>query len=131
VDLANQAFFDPSMMGLLYFVSLKSPRLRQKLRDAFQPNEHKFAVYTPLFAPALVPILAGLYKEWKAWRKRRLAAVKRAVYEVMAKEQEAGVGQNSADDFGRSSVATVAHLGQEPAVHGLRSRTVVKDSEYS
>ncbi|WVW79431.1 hypothetical protein I302_101400 [Kwoniella bestiolae CBS 10118] len=54
VNLANKAFFDPSMMGLLYF-----------------PDEHKFAVYTPLFAPIAVPLLLGLIKEFVAWRKRR------------------------------------------------------------
>ncbi|WWC63970.1 uncharacterized protein I303_106576 [Kwoniella dejecticola CBS 10117] len=56
VNLANQAFFDPSMMGLLYF-----------------PDEHKFAVYTPLFAPIAVPLLLGLLKELISWRKGRSA----------------------------------------------------------
>ncbi|ORY28798.1 phosphatidylinositol-glycan biosynthesis class S protein [Naematelia encephala] len=59
VGLANEAFFDPSMMGLLYF-----------------PDEHKFAVYTPLFAPISVPIIVGLLKELIAWRKRRKAKSK-------------------------------------------------------
>ncbi|WVQ93157.1 hypothetical protein IAU59_000221 [Kwoniella sp. CBS 9459] len=56
VGLANRAFFDPSMMGLLYF-----------------PDEHKFAVYTPLFAPIAVPLILGLLKELIAWKKRRSA----------------------------------------------------------
>ncbi|WVR09020.1 hypothetical protein IAU60_006080 [Kwoniella sp. DSM 27419] len=56
VGLANAAFFDPSMMGLLYF-----------------PDEHKFAVYTPLFAPIAVPLILGLLKELLAWKKRRSA----------------------------------------------------------
>lgn len=57
VGLANEAFFDPSMMGLLYF-----------------PDQHKFAVYAPLFAPIGVSLLAGLLKELKAWRARKKAA---------------------------------------------------------
>lgn len=57
VGLANAAFFDPSMMGLLYF-----------------PDQHKFAVYAPLFAPIGVSLLAGLLKELKAWRARKKAA---------------------------------------------------------
>ncbi|WVF65478.1 hypothetical protein IAT40_000206 [Kwoniella sp. CBS 6097] len=61
VGLANRAFFDPSMMGLLYF-----------------PDEHKFAVYTPLFAPIAVPLLLGLLKELIAWKKRRSAKAKAA-----------------------------------------------------
>lgn len=57
VELANKAFFDPSMMGLLYF-----------------PDEHKFAVYTPLFAPVAVPLIIGLLKELVSRRKRGKAA---------------------------------------------------------
>ncbi|KIR64069.1 phosphatidylinositol glycan, class S [Cryptococcus bacillisporus CA1873] len=53
VELANKAFFDPSMMGLLYF-----------------PDEHKFAVYTPLFAPIAVPLIIGLLRELLSRRKR-------------------------------------------------------------
>ncbi|GFZ47102.1 hypothetical protein JCM24511_04844 [Saitozyma sp. JCM 24511] len=60
VALANQAFFDPSMMGLLYF-----------------PNEHKFAVYTPLFAPVAVPMIVGLLKEAIAWKRRQKGSGRR------------------------------------------------------
>nr|ODN90521.1 phosphatidylinositol glycan, class S [Cryptococcus depauperatus CBS 7841] len=59
VGLANQAFFDPSMMGLLYF-----------------PNEHKVAVYTPLFAPISIPLIIGLLRELIARKKRRQAKKK-------------------------------------------------------
>ncbi|WVQ63839.1 uncharacterized protein L199_001995 [Kwoniella botswanensis] len=59
VNLANKAFFDPSMMGLLYF-----------------PDEHKFAVYTPLFAPIAVPLLLGLIKEFIAWKKKRRGSIR-------------------------------------------------------
>lgn len=43
--LANRAFFNPAMLGLLYF-----------------PDEHKYAVYTPLFAPLLIPLLVTSVK---------------------------------------------------------------------
>ncbi|CDR88655.1 related to GPI transamidase component PIG-S [Sporisorium scitamineum] len=43
--LSNRAFFNPDMLGLLYF-----------------PDEHKYAVYTPLFAPLLVPLLVTSVK---------------------------------------------------------------------
>lgn len=56
VGLANEAFFDPSMMGLLYF-----------------PDQHKFAVYAPLFAPIGVSLVAGLVKEIRAWKARKNA----------------------------------------------------------
>jgi len=38
--LADTAFFDPHMVGMVYF-----------------PDEHKYAVYMPLFFPAAVPLL--------------------------------------------------------------------------
>ncbi|KAL9938362.1 hypothetical protein V8E36_002985 [Tilletia maclaganii] len=59
--LASRAFFHPSMLGLLYF-----------------PEEHKYAVYTPLFGPVAVPLLIALLREVKGWRKgrRRKAAAK-------------------------------------------------------
>jgi GPI-anchor transamidase subunit S len=42
------------MLALLYF-----------------PAEHKYAVYTPLFAPVTVPLLVTLLREVSAWRKTR------------------------------------------------------------
>lgn len=42
------------MLALLYF-----------------PDEHKYAVYTPLFGPAAVPVVVALLKEWKEWKERR------------------------------------------------------------
>ena len=69
VTLATEAFFDPSMMGLLYFVSLSKPAPLQVL--IFQPTEHKAAVYTPLFAPVAVPIVLFLLKELVAWKRTR------------------------------------------------------------
>ena len=54
LTLASRAFFNPGMLALLYF-----------------PAEHKYAVYTPLFAPVAVPLLVTLLKEVSAWRKAR------------------------------------------------------------
>jgi phosphatidylinositol glycan class S len=45
------------MLALLYF-----------------PAEHKYAVYTPLFAPVAVPLLVTLLREVSAWRKTRYRA---------------------------------------------------------
>ncbi|GAA5825799.1 hypothetical protein JCM11251_000374 [Rhodosporidiobolus azoricus] len=50
--LSSKAYFDPSMLALLYF-----------------PDEHKYAVYTPLFGPVSVPLIVALLKEVKEWRK--------------------------------------------------------------
>lgn len=52
--MASKAYFDPSMLALLYF-----------------PDEHKYAIYTPLFGPVMVPILMGLLREWKAWKAKK------------------------------------------------------------
>lgn len=52
--LASRAFFNPGMLALLYF-----------------PAEHKYAVYTPLFASVAVPLLAAVGREVIAWRRTR------------------------------------------------------------
>ncbi|WFD44169.1 hypothetical protein MPSI1_002835 [Malassezia psittaci] len=54
---ASYAFYDPSMLATLYF-----------------PDEHKYAIYTPLFGPLFVPLFVSVVRELKAWtRKRRTA----------------------------------------------------------
>jgi GPI-anchor transamidase subunit S len=50
-DYASRAFFNPGMLALLYF-----------------PAEHKYAIYTPLFASAMVPLFVAALREFKAWR---------------------------------------------------------------
>jgi phosphatidylinositol glycan class S len=53
-EAAEKAFFEKSMVAMVYF-----------------PDEHKFAVYLPLLGPVGVPLVMGVLKEAKAWRKRR------------------------------------------------------------
>ncbi|EIM89154.1 uncharacterized protein STEHIDRAFT_53681 [Stereum hirsutum FP-91666 SS1] len=66
LTLASRAFFNPGMLALLYF-----------------PAEHKYAVYTPLFAPVAVPLIVTVIREFKAWREGR-----RKRKEGMGKEVE-------------------------------------------
>ena len=54
VTRASQAFFNPGMLALLYF-----------------PPEHNVAVYTPLLAPVMVPLVAAVIREVGKWRKER------------------------------------------------------------
>jgi len=54
LTLSSRAFFNPGMLAMLYF-----------------PVEHKYAVYTPLFAPVSVPLLVATIKEIRAWRQER------------------------------------------------------------
>lgn len=56
-EAAEKAFFEKSMVGQVYF-----------------PDEHKVAVYLPLLGPVGVPLVMGVLKELKAWRKRRRAS---------------------------------------------------------
>jgi len=56
LTLASRAFFNPGMLALLYF-----------------PAEHKYAVYTPLFASVAVPLLAAIGREVIVWRHSRRA----------------------------------------------------------
>ncbi|KAJ7485443.1 phosphatidylinositol-glycan biosynthesis class S protein-domain-containing protein [Mycena latifolia] len=58
LTLASRAFFNPGMLALLYF-----------------PAEHKYAVYTPLFASAVIPLMAAAAREFMAWRRHRREAV--------------------------------------------------------
>jgi GPI-anchor transamidase subunit S len=51
---SSRAFFNPGMLALLYF-----------------PAEHKYAVYTPLFASVAAPLIATVLRELAAWRKER------------------------------------------------------------
>ncbi|RDW89741.1 hypothetical protein BP6252_01773 [Coleophoma cylindrospora] len=55
-EAAEKAFFEKSMVGQVYF-----------------PDEHKVAVYLPLLGPIGVPLVMGLLKDFKAWKKRRSA----------------------------------------------------------
>lgn len=57
---ASKAFFNPNMVAMLYF-----------------PTEHKYAVYTPLFAPVAVPLVVAAIREVRAWMaSRRLGKAK-------------------------------------------------------
>ncbi|KAF7665273.1 hypothetical protein LDENG_00142020 [Lucifuga dentata] len=51
---SERAFFDPSLLHLLYF-----------------PDDQKFAIYIPLFLPMCVPILLSLLKMASEARRRR------------------------------------------------------------
>lgn len=51
---AERAFFEPSMVGQVYF-----------------PDEHKVAVYVPLLGPMAVPLIMAGLKELKKLRERR------------------------------------------------------------
>ncbi|KNE60709.1 hypothetical protein AMAG_06072 [Allomyces macrogynus ATCC 38327] len=55
---AEAAFFDPDMVGLMYF-----------------PDEHKYAVYMPLFVPVLVTVLSVVVRELRVWQKERKACI--------------------------------------------------------
>ncbi|KAG6820272.1 hypothetical protein H0H93_003103 [Arthromyces matolae] len=55
--LSSRAFFNPGMLAMLYF-----------------PAEHKYAVYTPLFASAVIPLFVAALREIAAWRRQRKEA---------------------------------------------------------
>ncbi|CCJ31432.1 unnamed protein product [Pneumocystis jirovecii] len=58
VNSAEKAFFDPSMVSMLYF-----------------PDEHKYGVYLPLFGPLFFPLVIPLLREFsnflKSWKTKR------------------------------------------------------------
>lgn len=59
IELAEKAFFDPTMVSMLYF-----------------PDEHKYAIYMPLFVPTSVPLISALIKEIKKLKKKKAEKVK-------------------------------------------------------
>lgn len=54
LKFASEAFFHPDMLAMLYF-----------------PPEHTYAVYLPLFAPALMPLVVAAVRELRAWKAER------------------------------------------------------------
>ncbi len=128
--LANEAFFDPSMMGLLYFVSSLCFVSRAHA-DRKQPDEHKFAVYTPLFGPIALPMIITLIKEILAWLRRRRAK----------RIKPSAEGHIAASDVSNSNTATTTvdvpindldegtdvHLGAEPKSPTVRLRRIAGD----
>ncbi|KAJ3067054.1 hypothetical protein HDU98_009734 [Podochytrium sp. JEL0797] len=57
ITAAERAFFDPTMVSLLYF-----------------PDEHKLAVYLPLFLPVGVPLVSTIVQEIKKYIQKRKEA---------------------------------------------------------
>ena len=82
MEYAEKAFFDDKMVSMLYF-----------------PDEHKYAIYTPLFGPLVLPLLMallrelqGMFKGWKAGRlKKEEKEEKDAVIVSEGKERESKV----------------------------------------
>ncbi|KAF9108458.1 GPI transamidase component [Mortierella sp. GBA35] len=54
---SEMAFFDPTMVSMLYF-----------------PDEHKYAIYMPLFVPISVPLLMSLLRELKRLKENKKQA---------------------------------------------------------
>ena len=80
LEYAEKAFFDDKMVSMLYF-----------------PDEHKYAIYTPLFGPLALPLLMALLKELqgiiKGWRASRLKQIEKrdAVIVNEGKEEESTI----------------------------------------
>ncbi|CAG8531297.1 2475_t:CDS:10 [Ambispora leptoticha] len=55
---SESAFFDPTMVSMLYF-----------------PDEHKYAIYMPLFVPISVPLLVAVLREVRELRTRKKVAM--------------------------------------------------------
>lgn len=53
---SEEAFFDPSLLALLYF-----------------PEDQKYAIYIPLFLPISIPVITSLNRLWKFWKGKQKA----------------------------------------------------------
>jgi len=54
VASAEEAFFDPKMLAMLYF-----------------PDDHKYAVYALPFFPVCIQLLKSVYEEWKLRKEKK------------------------------------------------------------
>lgn len=54
IERSEKAFFDPTMVSMLYF-----------------PDEHKYAIYMPLFVPVSVPLIMAVIKQLKEYKKEK------------------------------------------------------------
>lgn len=52
--LAERSFFDPHMLAMLYF-----------------PDDHKYAIYVPLYLPVSMPLVFAIINEVKRWRAKK------------------------------------------------------------
>jgi len=69
--LAEKAFFDRNMLSMLFF-----------------PEDHKFAIYIPLFLPIAYPIVFGLFPEIKRYMQKRKEEKAKKDAEEKAKVKE-------------------------------------------
>lgn len=56
---SEEAFFDPSLLALLYF-----------------PEDQKYAIYIPLFLPISIPVITSLTRLWKFWKEENQKKLK-------------------------------------------------------
>ncbi|KAG8186087.1 hypothetical protein JTE90_003170, partial [Oedothorax gibbosus] len=54
---SDEAFFDPSLLALLYF-----------------PEDQKYAIYIPLFLPISIPVITSVTHLWQYFKHRKVAA---------------------------------------------------------
>jgi len=77
LEYAEKAFFDDKMVSKLYF-----------------PDEHKYAIYTPLFGPLALPLVMALLKELremlKGWKPRRVKSEVQEMDGLIVKEGKDG-----------------------------------------
>ena len=84
LENAEKAFFDDKMVSMLYF-----------------PDEHKYAIYSPLFGPLALPLviallkeLHGMVKEWKSTRSPQREDVVQQQVEDKTPEEETKVDES-------------------------------------
>lgn len=72
VELAEKAFFDPTMVSMLYF-----------------PDEHKYAIYMPLFVPISVPLIMALLKEIKKLKQsKQIKKKEEQFYQILVSDDQ-------------------------------------------
>jgi len=78
---SEKAFFDPTMVSMLYF-----------------PDEHKYAVYMPLFLPISVPLALVLKEEFKKRKNKNGNNKKKDEKQEAEKEATTPITNKTKDD---------------------------------
>jgi len=78
---SEKAFFDPTMVSMLYF-----------------PDEHKYAVYMPLFLPISVPLALVLKEEFKKRKNKNVNNKKKDEKQEAEKEATTSTTNETKDD---------------------------------
>ncbi|XP_019641081.1 PREDICTED: GPI transamidase component PIG-S-like [Branchiostoma belcheri] len=92
---SEKAFFDPSLLELLYF-----------------PEDQKFAIYIPLFLPMSVPVLMSVFQAYRWYKKQQNQTKEEG--KPTKKEGKEGMKESKKDETGQEDDNSSAEKKKSP-----------------